>query len=407
MVKESDAVLGAKSGGPLHGYRIIDLTTMISGPFATMILGDQGAEVIKVETPKQGDHVRAGGHRSGGLAANFLNNNRNKRSIALDLKSKEGRDVLLRLAAGADVFVQNFRPGVVERLGVGEADIRAVRPDIVYVSLNGFGESGPYAAKPTYDPIIQAVSGLASVQGGSDESPPRLVRTIVPDKMTAVTAAQAITAALLARAKSGEGQHVRLSMLDAVLAFLWSSDMGGQTFVDKPVSAQRAASFIDLIYATLDGHVSVAVMSDREWQALTRALERPEWLEDARFTTPALRDQNINERLALIQEVLKTRTSADWLARLEAEGVPCAPALTRNELIAHEQVVASDILVTSDHPHAGRLRQARPAARFDKTPSGIRHGAPLLGEHSDEILAELGLSREEIAALRGAGVIAG
>ena len=389
------------------GYRIIDLTTMISGPFATMILGDQGAEVIKVEAPKQGDHVRAGAHRSGGLAANFLNNNRNKRSIALDLKSAEGRDVLLRLAAGADVFVQNFRPGVVERLGVGEADIRAVRPDIVYVSLNGFGESGPYAAKPTYDPIIQAVSGLASVQGGSDENPPRLVRTIVPDKMTAVTAAQAITAALLARAKSGEGQHVRLSMLDAVLAFLWSSDMGGQTFVDKPVSAQRAASFIDLIYETLDGHISVATMSNGEWQALTRALERPERLEDLRFTSPALRDQNINERLSLVQEVLKTRTSADWLARLEAEGVPCAPALTRNELIAHEQVVASDILVTSDHPHAGRLRQARPAARFDKTPSGIRHGAPLLGEHSDEILAELGLSREEIAALRSAGVIAG
>ena len=407
MVEQSDAVPGAESGGPLHGFQIIDLTTMISGPFATMMLGDQGAEVIKVEVPGRGDHVRAGAHRSGGLAANFLNNNRNKRSIALDLKSSEGREVLLRLAAGADVFVQNFRPGVVERLGVGEADIRAVRPDIVYVSLNGFGESGPYAAKPVYDPIIQAVSGLASVQGGSDNKPPRLVRTIVPDKVTAVTAAQAITAALLARARSGEGQHVRLSMLDAVMAFLWSSDMGGQTFIDKPVSAQRAASFIDLIYATSDGHISVAVMSNREWLALTRALERPEWLEDERFATPALRDQNINERLALIQEVLKTRSSADWLVRLEEAGVPCAPALTRNEVIEHEQVLASDILVTSEHPKAGRLRQARPAARFDKTPAGIRHGAPLLGEHSDEILAEAGLSAEEIAALRDAGVVDG
>ena len=407
MVEQSDAVPGAESGGPLHGFQIIDLTTMISGPFATMMLGDQGAEVIKVEVPGRGDHVRAGAHRSGGLAANFLNNNRNKRSIALDLKSSEGREVLLRLAAGADVFVQNFRPGVVERLGVGEADIRAVRPDIVYVSLNGFGESGPYAAKPVYDPIIQAVSGLASVQGGSDNKPPRLVRTIVPDKVTAVTAAQAITAALLARARSGEGQHVRLSMLDAVMAFLWSSDMGGQTFIDMPVSAQRAASFIDLIYATSDGHISVAVMSNREWLALTRALERPEWLEDERFATPALRDQNINERLALIQEVLKTRSSADWLVRLEEAGVPCAPALTRNELIEHEQVLASDILVTSEHPKAGRLRQARPAARFDKTPAGIRHGAPLLGEHSDEILAEAGLSAEEIAALRDAGVVDG
>ncbi len=407
MDEQSDAAPGTEIGGPLQGYRIIDLTTMISGPFATMMLGDQGAEVIKVEAPERGDHVRAGRHRSGGLAANFLNNNRNKRSIALNLKSAEGRGVLLRLAAGADVFVQNFRPGVVERLGVGEADIRAVRPDIVYVSLSGFGESGPYAAKPVYDPIIQAVSGLASVQGGSDDNPPRLVRTIVPDKVTAVTAAQAITAALLARARSGEGQHVRLSMLDAVVAFLWSSDMGGQTFVDKPASVQRAASFIDLIYSTLDGYISVAAMGDHEWHALTRALERPEWLDDPRFATPALRDQNINERLSLTQEVLLTRTSADWLARLEAAGVPCAPALTRNELIEHEQVTASDILLTSDHPHAGRLRQARPAARFDKTPPGIRHGAPLLGEHSDEILAEVGLSADDIAALRSAGVIGG
>ncbi len=407
MGGESSATAGAESGGPLTGYRIVDLTTMISGPFATMMLGDQGADVIKVEAPGGGDHVRAGGHRSGGLAANFLNNNRNKRSIAVNLKNPKGREILLRLAAGADVFVQNFRPGVVERLGVGEADIRAVRPDIVYVSLNGFGESGPYAAKPVYDPIIQAASGLASVQGGSDDDPPRLVRTILPDKLTAVTAAQAITAALLARERGGAGQHVRLSMLDAVMAFLWSSDMGGQTFVDKPVSAQRAASFIDLIYATLDGYISVAVMSDREWLALTRALERPDWLEDPRFTTPALRDENIDARLSLTQELLKTRTSAEWLARLEAAGVPCAPVLTRNELIQHEQVAASAILVESDHPHAGRLRQARPAARFDMTPPGIRLGAPLLGEHSDEILGELGVNRDEITALRADGVIDG
>jgi len=404
MVGENSAAAGAESGGPLTGYKIVDLTGMISGPFATMMLGDQGADVIKVES-FSGDYVRAGGHRSGGLAASFVNNNRNKRSIAIDLKNPQGRDVLLRLAASADVFIQNFRPGVVERLGVGEADVRAMRSDIVYVSLNGFGESGPYAAKPVYDPIIQAVSGLASVQGGSDDNPPRLVRTILPDKLTAVTAAQAITAALLARERSGAGQHVRLSMLDAVLAFLWSSDMGGQTFVDNPVSAQRAASFIDLIYATEDGYISVAVMSDREWRALTTALERPDWLDDPRFTTPALRDQNIDDRLSLIQEVLKMRGSAEWLERLEAAGVPCAPVLTRNELVTHEQVVASNIIVESDHPHAGRLQQARPAARFDVTPPGIRRGAPLLGEHTDEILGEIGVSADRIAALRADGVI--
>ena len=291
--------------GPLDGYRVIDLTSMVSGPFATMMLGDQGAEVIKVESLGQGDHTRTGSNRSNGLASGFLNVNRNKRSLAVNLKDPRGRDALLRLAQSADVFIQNFRPGVVERLGVAEPDIRAVSPEIVYVSINGFGETGPYAHKRVYDPIIQAASGLASVQGGSDDARPRLVRTILPDKLTGVTAAQAVTAALLARERTGESQHVRLSMLDAVVSFLWASDMGGQTFLEQPPTEQQAASFIDLIYETKDGHMSVAVMSDREWIGLTRALERPEWLEDARFRTPALRDENIDDRLSLTQEVLR------------------------------------------------------------------------------------------------------
>ncbi len=391
--------------GPLDGYRIIDLTSMISGPFATMMLGDQGADVIKVEIPGRGDHVRAGGNRSGGLPASFLNNNRNKRSVTVDLKDERGREVLKRLATGADVFIQNFRPGVVDRMGIDEDAIRAVAPDIVYVSISGFGEAGPYAGKPTYDPIIQAVSGLASVQGGSDQQRPRLVRTILPDKLTAVTAAQAITAALLARERTGKGQHVRLSMLDAVLAFLWSSDMGGQTYVGKAVSQQRAASFIDLIYETTDGHMSVAVMSDREWAGLCRALERPEWLDDERFKTPALRDRNIDERLSLTQSVLKTRPTAEWLTRLEEAGVPCAPVLTRNELLEHPQIRASDVLVETDHPDAGRLRQARAAARFSETPTSIRHGAPQLGAQTDDVLAEAGMTAPEIAALREARIV--
>ena len=393
--------------GPLEGYRIVDLTSMIAGPFATMILGDQGADVIKVEAPGRGDHVRAGGNRQGGLAASFLNNNRNKRSITIDLKEPRGREVFNRLAAGADVVVQNFRPGVVERLGIGEPDIRKVAPNIVYVSISGFGESGPYAAKPTYDPIIQAMSGLASVQGGSDANRPRLVRTILPDKLTAITASQAITAALLARERTGIGQHVRLSMLDSVIAFLWSSDMGGQTFVGKAVSEQRAASFIDLIYQTKDGYMSVAVMGDHEWTALSRAVDRPEWLEDPRFATPELRDHNIDDRLSLIQDVLADRTTAEWLERLEAAGVPCAPVLARSQLMAHPQIAASDIIVETDHPDAGRLRQARPAARFAATPSAIRRGAPQLGEHSEEILAEIGLTTAEIKALSAAGVVGG
>ncbi len=277
--------------------------------------------------------------------------------------------MLKRLISTADVFVQNFRTGVIDRMGFGEDAVRAIAPDIIYVSISGFGDQGPFATKPVYDPLIQSVSGLASIQGGSDQERPRLVRTIVPDKLSGVVAAQAITAALLARERTGKGQHVRLSMLDAIVAFLWGSDMGSQTFVGDELPQQEAASFIDLIYQTADGYISAAVQTDREWTALTRALDRPEWLDDPRFKTPALRQKHINERLAMTQEVLLTRPAAEWLERLTAEGVPCAPVLTRTRMIQHPQVVANGIVVETDHPGAGRLRQARPAARFSGTPT--------------------------------------
>ncbi len=390
--------------GPLEGIRIIDLTSMLSGPWATMILADQGADVIKVEEPRQGDHTRSYGNKRNGFSASFLNLNRNKRSVAIDLKTARGVELVKRLAAGADVLVQNFRPGVVERLGVDETAIRAVAPGIVYVSINGFGEKGPYARKPVYDPIIQAFTGLTTVQAGADDRRPRLIRTVLPDKLTAVTAAQAIAAALVGRLKTGKGQHVRLSMLDAVLAFLWASDMGAQTYVGEKVSQRAAASFIDLIYETKNGFMTAAVMTNKEWAALTRALGHPEWLEDPRFATPALRDQNIDTRLQMTQDVLKTRTTEEWLERLEADQVPCAPVLTRDQVIAHPQILASGILLESDHPVAGRLRQTRTAARF-ATPTVVRHGAPRLGQHSREVLAELGLSADEIAVLRRRGVV--
>jgi crotonobetainyl-CoA:carnitine CoA-transferase CaiB-like acyl-CoA transferase len=386
--------------GPLHGYRVVDLTSMISGPLATMILADQGADVIKVENPDGGDHTRAANNRRNGFSASFLNNNRNKRSVALDLRDPAAKEALKRLVATADVFIQNFRPGVADRMGLGEDVLRAVKPDLIYVSISGFGETGPYAGKPVYDPLVQGMSGLATIQAGSDQERPRLVRTIVPDKLTAVMASQAITAALLARERTGEGQHVRLSMLDAVIAFLWASDMGSQTFVGDEFPQQDAASFIDLIYETATDYISAAVQTNKEWVALTRALDKPEWLDDARFKTPALRQKNINDRLTMTQEVLRTRPAAEWLEVLTREGVPCAPVLTRSAMIRDPQVRANGIVVETEHEEAGLLRQTRPAARFSATAATIRHGGPGLGQHTEAILAELGYSTAEIAVLR-------
>lgn len=385
--------------GPLDGVRIIDLTAMISGPLATMMLADQGAEVIKIENPVGGDFTRSAANRQGGVSASFLNNNRNKKSVALNLKEPEGLDALLKLVARADVFVQNFRPGVIERMGLGEDELRKVAPKLIMLSISGFGDTGPYSQRPVYDPLIQGLSGLASVQAGADGRRPQLVRTILPDKLTGVTAAQAITAALFARERTGEGQHIRLSMLDTIVAFLWSSDMGSQTFVDGNFPQQEAASFQDLIYETTTGYITIAVQNDREWQAIIRALNRPKWAEDPRFITAELRQQNIDARLDLIQSVIRTDSAEHWLARLEEEQVPCAPVLTRAQMLEHPQVKANDLLINYEHPHAGLIRQTRGPSRFSGATDQEWQGAPDLGQHTRTLLANCGYSEQEIQGL--------
>jgi crotonobetainyl-CoA:carnitine CoA-transferase CaiB-like acyl-CoA transferase len=391
--------------GPLSGIRVIDLSSMMSGPWATDILGDQGADVIKVEVPGKGDHVRSLPNRSAGLSAMFVNVNRSKRSLTLNLKSPGGVEVLKRLVQTADAVVQNFRPGVAERLGVGYEDLSAVSPRLVYLSMSGFGEHGPDAQQRVYDPLIQALTGLTTIQAGSDAARPRLVRTILPDKLSAIVASQALTAALLARERTGRGQHIRLSMMESVLAFLWASDMGAYTFADQPVPLEQDGSFIDLIYETADGYMTIATNSNAEWQALCHAVEHPEWIEDQRFATPTGRSQYINERLALVQSVLGAKTTAQWMELMTEFDVPAAPTLTRAQVIEHPQVLATGIVVEHDHPVAGRLRQARVPARFSDTVPDAPRGAPQLGEHNAEILAEIGYDAPARAALAERGVI--
>lgn len=390
---------------PLEGVRVVDVTTMISGPVATRTLGDQGADVIKVEAPGLGDLVRHMGASKNGLSATFATSNRNKRSIVLDLKSDEGRSVLSKLIETADVFVQNFRPGAVERMGIGEDVLRAVRPDLIYVSISGFGESGPYAHKRVYDPVVQALSGLAAIQADRATGRPRMMRLIVPDKLTAITAAQAITAALFGRTRTGKGQHLRLAMLDATVEFHWPEGMGGHTWVGRDVSTPGARFAQDLVFETADGFITAGAVSDVEWQGLCRAIDRLDWLEDERFATPAGRVAHAGERLTMLQDVLRTATSAQWLARLEAEDVPCAPVLDRSTLVEHPQIIENGLVVEDEHPIGGPMRQARPAARFDGQHSPIRRHAPSLGQHTDEILQEAGFSAGAISDLRDRGVI--
>jgi len=389
--------------GPLTGFKVLDMSRVLAGPAATVLLADQGADVVKVE-PLRGDVVRAMG--GGGVTPGFVTANRGKRSIALDLKSDAGIDVVKRLAVDADVFVQNFRPGAIDGMGLGEPVIRAINPRIIYVSMSGFGEKGPYAHKRVYDPVIQALSGLADLQATDEHDRPRMIRTVIPDKTTGITTAQAITAALLSRERTGEGQHVRVAMLDVMIAYLWQEGLGGLTMVGEEHRVKRGQRSKDLIYETSDGYITAGAVSDAEWKGMCAALDKPQWLTDERFATPRARGMNAKLRLEMTAEVLRTNTTEYWLERLDACEVPSAPVLSRPEVIEQEQVQVNQILTEYDQPGLGRVRQPRPAARFEATPTNTEQVAAALGEHGHEILREAGFAENEIENLTASGVLA-
>lgn len=388
--------------GPLSGFKVLDMSRVLAGPAATVLLADQGADVIKVE-PLRGDVVRAMG--GGGVTPGFVTVNRGKRSIALDLKSVDGISIVQCLAKDADVFVQNFRPGAIDGMGLGEPIVREINPKIIYVSMSGFGETGPYAHKRVYDPVIQALSGLADLQATDEHDRPRMIRTVIPDQTTGITAAQAITAALLSRERTGKGQHVQVAMLDVMIAYLWQEGLGGLTLVGQEDKVKRGQRSKDLIFETTDGYITAGAVADAEWQGMCKALDRPEWLTDERFVSPRARGMNVKLRLEMTADVLRTNTSEYWLKRLDECEVPSAPVLSRPQVIQQEQVKVNEILSEYDQPGLGRIRQPRPAARFDVTPTNTAQLAAALGEHGVEILAEVGFSGAEIERLKQNGIL--
>jgi crotonobetainyl-CoA:carnitine CoA-transferase CaiB-like acyl-CoA transferase len=390
--------------GALEGVRVLDLTTMVAGPVATMMLADQGADVIKIEPPR-GDLMRHFSRGRNGMNASFLSCNRNKRSLAVDLKSDDGLQILKRLIATAQVFVHNFRPGIAERMGLGEEVVRAVRHDIVYVSITGYGTSGPYANQRAYDPVIQAMSGLADIQRDRDTGRPRMVRTIIADYTTALTAAQAITAALFARERSGEGQHVRLSMLDSMISYLWPEAMPSLTFIGSETDPSDGELGPDLVFATQDRYITAAALSDDEWAGMCRALNRQELIDDPRFKNARDRSINAVERRTITSTELEKWRADEILPRLLANDVPCAPVRSRFELLQDDQVRENHILEEFESEQFGKVRMPRAAAQFDRTPATVRALAPMLGADNATILAELGYSADDIARFENSRIL--
>ncbi len=393
--------------GPLAGIRIIDLTTVILGPYATQILGDLGADVIKVE-PRDGDNMRhSAPMRHAGMGHIFLHLNRNKRSIVLDLKQPAGRDAMLRLCASADVLIYNVRPQAMARLKLSYEDVRAVNPKIIYVGAFGFSQKGPYAAKPAYDDLIQGMVALPSViqQAGGDR--PRFVPSTMADRITGLNAVTAVTTALFHRERTGRGQAVEVTMFESLTQFVLGEHLGGKTFEPPlgPMGYPRLLAEHRNPYETKDGYLCLLVYNDKQWRSFFRIIGREEMFEkDPRFSSQANRSQHFAESYAFVAEHIKTRTSAEWLSVLTAADIPVMPLNSLEDLLADPHLNETGFFSLVEHPSEGTLRSmAVPSQWSDSIPDAPRP-APRLGEHSAEVLREAGYVDTEINAMIAAGI---
>jgi crotonobetainyl-CoA:carnitine CoA-transferase CaiB-like acyl-CoA transferase len=393
--------------GPLAGIRVIDLTSVILGPYATQIIADLGADVVKVEPP-EGDNMRhAAPMRNAGMGHVFLHLNRNKRSIVLNLKQPAGREALLRLASSADVLVYNVRPQAMARLGLTYADVRNVNPRIIYVGAYGFTQDGPYAAKPAYDDIIQGMVALPSIAGLAGADRPRFVPSTMCDRITGLNTVNAITTALFYRERTGKGQSVEVPMFDSLAQFVLSDHMAGETF-DPPVGAMgnpRLTAKFRNPYETKDGYLCLLIYNDKQWRNFFKLIGREELFEsDPRFATQASRSQHFDAAYAFVADHIRTRTNAEWLEALTAADIPVMPLNALEDVIADRHLNATGFFSKVEHPSEGTLREMGVPSRWSESPPEIRRPAPRLGEHSAEILREAGYSEAEIDAMQASGV---
>jgi len=388
---------------PLTGIKVVDMSTMISGPLTAMMLADYGADVIKIESPGQGDLMRYLGTQKNGLTGLFHLNNRGKRSIGLNVKSKEGLEILTKLISEADVFVQNYRPGALERLGLGYEDVKKFNPGIIYVSISGYGPDGPNSHRRVYDNVIQAASGVASVQADPGTGKPQMLRNLACDKVTSYTAMQSICAALFARERgTAQGQHIVVAMLDAAVSFLWPDAGMDATVLDDDATRMPTLGANYNVTVLEDGYCASAAVSDVEFKGLWAALGRPDLADDPRFSTAVARSQNAPELVKTMKELSSNTKLADFLRVAEEHDLPASAVNSIADLPNDAQIKNNKIFVERTHPVMGKVREVRPAARFSDTELRVSAPAPMRGEHSDDIVREIGL---DPAALREAGAI--